>query len=92
MKNLLERILIEKCAPTLAGLKTGNVFNYRIGPGEDLKSGIEHLKKVLAYRGVYVTVLRQCGCKALLYVFREKRLAEDLCDPKTAGVLKDVRI
>ncbi len=90
MRKTLERILIEQCAPTLAGLKTGNVFNYQIRSKENVSGCIACLKETLAPRGVHVVVLRRCGYKALIYVYRKRKLAADLRDPQTADFLKSL--
>jgi hypothetical protein len=90
MRKTLERILIEQCAPTLAGLKTGNVFNYQIRSKENVNTCIAYWNDKLARRGICMAVLRQCGYKALIYVYRKRKLAADLRDPKTAGFLKNL--
>ena len=88
MRKTFERILIEQCAPTLAGMKTGSLFNYQIRSDENFQDYIICWNKKLAQKGIGITVLRQCAYRALIYVYREKKLAADLRDLKTIVFLK----
>ena len=77
----MEKYLIEHCSPTLASLKTANLFNYIFTSEEELYGYIRGLNRKLSAKGVSVTILRKEAHSALVYVYREKKLAEDLAKP-----------
>lgn len=77
----MEKYLIEHCSPTLASLKTANLFNYIFTSEEELYGYIRGLNRKLSAKGVSVTILRKEAHSALVYVYREKKLAEDLARP-----------
>jgi len=74
----LENYLIEHCAPTLASLKTANLFNYNYYSDEALLHYLKELNLRLREKGVTVTILRKNQHSALIYVYREKKLKQDL--------------
>ena len=77
----MEKYLIEHCSPTLASLKTANLFNYIFTSEEELYGYLHSLNRKLSPKGVSVTILRKGQKSALIYVYREKKLAEDLAKP-----------
>ena len=80
---MLEHELIQFCAPTLAGLKTGNLIALPWGEGGEKTWDLEQWNRRLGSKGVTLTVLCRKGRTALLYVYREARLQRDL---QAAGV------
>lgn len=74
---MLEHFLITHSAPTLAGLKTANLFNYTIPPACDLNAQLRLWNQTLAPRGVSLTTLAQTPQRALIYVCRKNRLRAD---------------
>ena len=42
-----EQLLIDQCSPTLAGLKTGNMFPVTIEPGQDIRDELRGLNRLL---------------------------------------------
>lgn len=74
----MENYLIEHCSPTLASLKTANLFNYIYESEAQLYAYIGELNRGLDGKGVSIAILRKCGRSALIYVYREKKLEEDL--------------
>jgi hypothetical protein len=87
MTRTFERILIEHCAPTLAKLKTGSLFNYQIRAYENIDEYIEYWNNLLIQKGVCVTVLAKYENRALVYVYRKKSLAADLKNPRICSFL-----
>ncbi len=77
----LERHLIEQCAPTLARLKTGSLFTADCGTHEQLMKEIAACEQILTPKDVHIAVMREQDGRALLYVYRGKRLAQDLSCP-----------
>lgn len=77
----LDRYLIDHCSPTLANLKTANLFSCRYSSQEQLAAQVLGWHRALEPKGVCLRLLRaKSGC-ALIYVYRPQRLACDLCKP-----------
>ena len=70
--------VIRHCAPTLAGLKTGNIFNASYENEEELKASLAAFNEILTDRGLRITCLRAGGGRALVYLYRPQSLLEDL--------------
>ena len=77
----LEKILVEQCAPTLARIKTGSLFTVDCGSNEELIHEAEVCRQVLTPRDVHIVLMRVSEGKALVYVYRGRRLENDLCCP-----------
>lgn len=75
---MLESKMVEHCAPTLAGMKTANLFNYRFTSIDALQEEVRSQNRKLNRKGVFIEVLKAGDEQALLYVYREKRLEADL--------------
>ena len=84
---MLERYLIEHCAPTLASIKTANLFNVSYSSAKELKRHITKWDRQLSSKGVSITVLRQKNGCALLYVCRRQLVQKDLQQPGVAEFL-----
>ncbi len=74
----LDKLLVEHCAPTLASLKTANLFSCRYEDEEELHAVIREWNDAFKGTGVELILLRAAGGGALVYVCRRNRLARDL--------------
>ena len=77
----MEKFLIEHCSPTLASLKTANLFNYTFEHIDELYGYLKVMNRQLSKKGVSITILRKYEHSALVYVYREKKLQADLEKP-----------
>jgi hypothetical protein len=84
-----EELLIRHCSPTLAGLKTANLFNCGYKTEEELKEYLHLINIKLSDKGVRVMPLKYSDNKALIYLFRPEKLEEDLADEEALKLLKD---
>ena len=84
---MLEQYLINHCAPTLASLKSANLFNCTAENPTALQMAIARWQALLAPKGVKLLLLRESGDRALVYVYRPDRLARDLQQPGVAAFL-----
>ena len=75
---MLEKLLIENCAPTLANLKTASLFTVPVENPAEWQKALTRWRGILGGKGVSLEVLRDTGKTRLLYVYRESRLARDL--------------
>ena len=71
---MLERYLIEHCSPTLASVKTANLFTWSFAPEEMPEQQVRYWNQELQARGISLVVLRVQNQKALMYVCRKQRL------------------
>lgn len=79
---MFEELLILHCSPTLAGVKTGNMFRCFYNSQKELFDDIRRLNRKLACKGLRVIPLRVDDKTALIYVYRPTKLKTDLehCD------------
>ena len=84
----MEQYLINHCAPTLASLKTANLFNYSFASETELHAQLLHLNTLLAVKGVSLTMIRKTADSALIYVYRSRKLALDLANKTASCMLK----
>ena len=84
---MLENCLIEHCAPTLAGMKSGSLFNCRFS---SKKVGLKELAAVnekLNERGVYVEAMLWKESYVLIYAYRRTHLARELAKEGVSDLL-----
>lgn len=86
---MLEERIIRYCAPTLAGIKTGGLFNtYGISP-ERVWQEARTLKPLLSSRGLVLHIIDQVDTHALVYLYRVSDLTKDLQNPEVIAFLRD---
>lgn len=73
-------MIIRYCAPTLAGIKTGNLFSCFCKSADELCEKIRQLNKSLVPKGLRVLPLRLVKQRALIYIFRPLYLKRDLSE------------
>lgn len=71
---MLNQQLIRHCAPTLAGIKTANIFVYCFASGAALLDEIFDANQTLCAKGICVEILRLREGSALLLVYRRSKL------------------
>ncbi len=86
---MLDRSLIDYCAPTLAGIKCANLFNYFFEDIELAYQEITVYNNMLNERGVYLTVLQERHNNLLIYAYRTNHLAKRLNDKEVQALLQD---
>lgn len=83
-----EDLIIKHCSPTLAGLKTGNMFSCPYQDTPTLFREIRRLNQRLKVKGLCMIPLHISPKRALLYLYRPLRLQKDLSDTFAAEILK----
>lgn len=81
--------IVQYCAPTLAGLKAGNLFSHQTEAQEDLTGTIEMLNELLEEKGVHFEVMKRCRGITLIYAYRKNQLEAILCDREVQAFLRD---
>ena len=83
-----EELIIQHCSPTLAGLKTGNIFTCTYESVVEMREDIRRLNRLLVPKGIRILPLRFSGCKGLIYIYRPSKLKQDLEDDRAYELLK----
>ncbi|MDO4313874.1 MAG: DUF3793 family protein [Eubacteriales bacterium] len=86
----MEKYLVEHCSPTLASLKTANLFSYSYSSLEEVDAYVSFWNQCMAEKGVNLCVLRIRGNTALIYVYRKELLKKDMERPGVKCFLKSL--
>ncbi len=86
-----DSMLVRHCSPTLAGIKTGSLFSCSLSQSENLPLYLKKWNNLLNPRGVVLTVLNQNKNRTLIYVYRPKRLGNDLISPDVQTFLSSMQ-
>ena len=84
-----DEIVIRCCAPTLAAIKTGSLFNYPFESREDMTASLRAMNRCLLRKGVCALPLRYQEGKALIYLYRPAMLDQNLSDSLEEDILKE---
>ena len=82
MERNFETVMIEQCAPVLAGLKPAGLFRYETRDCADLARRVRSWDEQLNGKGLRVRVMKGCARthRFLVYVYREAQLSAVLAD------------
>lgn len=87
---MLEELLVKYSSPTLAGLKTGNIF---LCPYSDIcamRDDLRTFNKCLYPKGIRVLPLSYKTGKALIYIYRPSMLKSDLLNSTACSLLHSI--
>ena len=89
MERDFETVMIEQCAPVLAGLKPAGLFRYETRDRADLARRVAGWNAQLNPKGLQVRVLRGCIAtrQYLVYVYRAAKLQTVLADAAVRSFL-----
>ena len=85
-----EKILIENCSPTLAGVKTGSLFRVRYEDEETIREDIRQMNRMFIAKGLRAVPMRFTGTHVLLYIYRPAFLKQDLSRARTREILLEL--
>ena len=80
--------IVRNCAPTLAGLKTGSLFNVSISSDADFRHDIALFNRSMRNKGIRIIPLKVSEKYALIYLYRPDMLEHDLKDPLAESILE----
>lgn len=80
--------MIRHGAPTLAGLKTGSLFSCPYQDKQQLLGSVRTMNQRLGAKGLRILPLRFTENRALIYLYRPKKLQQDLSDTTAANLLR----
>ena len=82
-----EDLVIRHCAPTLAGIKTGNLFSCACPSRMALTKTLSVLNRKLVSKGIRIVPLRVRKGYVLIYTYRPHALKNDLADDHARKLL-----
>ena len=82
-----EDLIIKHCSPTLAGLKTANLFSCVCTDKAEVKRYAENFNRRFGARGVKMQPLEFGRERALIYVYRPTKLKKDLSNFQSRDIL-----
>ena len=82
-----DRMVIEQCAPTLAGLKTGSLFSCRYHTRTEVQRFIRRLNGLLRSKGIRVLPIKYMEDRVLIYLYRPDFLEKDLENENASMIL-----
>lgn len=84
-----EQTIIYHCSPTLAGIKTANLFACSYESRTKLIKEIQSFNKSLLHKGILMIPVRMNDGRALIYVYRPAKLESDLNDELAVKLLNE---
>lgn len=81
-----EETIIRHCAPTLASIKTANMFTCPFASRQEMLESIRAFNRRFIKKGLRILPLRYQDGLGLIYVYRPEKLSHDL-QSSTAGCL-----
>ena len=90
MERNFETVMIEQCAPVLAGLKPAGLFRYETRDCADLARRVRSWNEQLNSKGLRVRVMKGCARthRFLVDVYREAQLSAVLADKAVQEFLR----
>ncbi len=82
-----EELLVKHCSPTLAGIKTGNLFSVNFESAEKLRVCVRDWNRTLSPKGLRIMPMRFNDGRALIYVYRPSKLSIDLSGDLAEDIL-----
>lgn len=83
-----DEMLVRHCSPTLAGIKTGNLFNCSVTCRSELIMQIKLFNNKFKSKDLRILPLRIKEQSALLYLYRPKKLCCDLSNEEAVSLLR----
>ena len=84
----LEQCLSTHCSPTLASLKTANLFTCTYTCIQSFEASVSYWKKEMEEKRLSLIILQRQEERALIYVCRMKKLQQDLEKPGVIDLLQ----
>ncbi|MDO4720856.1 MAG: DUF3793 family protein [Peptostreptococcaceae bacterium] len=82
MLEEFERMLAYHCAPTLSGIKSGNIFSIRHQDRTEIREIADTYNTKLRRFGIYIELLCLCENRAVVYAYRRSALLAELSEEK----------
>ncbi|MDO5476196.1 MAG: DUF3793 family protein [Eubacteriales bacterium] len=83
-----DELLVQFGSPTLAGIKTGNLFTCPYTDREETMQELRALNRKLVPKGLRILPLRYSAERVLVYLYRPTRLEKDLSRKEAVELLE----
>ncbi len=90
LSDMPEEILVYQCSPTMAGIKTGNLFTAPNEDKERFTREIREINRVLVPKGLRLVPLKYTAKYVLLYMYRIEDLKNDLNNSVARSILAEM--
>ncbi len=84
-----DQLLIRLCAPTLAGLKTGNLFTVDIDDRDKFNKEVREFNYRFLGKGIRMIPVKYWKGHVLIYLYRPAFLKRDFADEEVCRILKE---
>ena len=84
-----DEMLVQNGSPTLAGIKTGNLFTCPYTDRRQTMHELQQLNKRLVPKGLRILPLRYSAERVLVYLYRPSRLEKDLSEKEAVELLEN---
>ena len=84
-----EEVIVQCCAPTLAGIKTGSLFSFQYESKEQMTKELRRYNRILSSSGICILPLRYRNGRALFYLFRPASLKADISKGEVRQLLEE---
>lgn len=85
-----EELIVRSCAPTLAGLKSANLFSVEYTSREALGQELRRLNNILVPKGLRALPLSYGKKRAQIYLYRPQHLKADLSNEAAQEILRQL--
>jgi len=86
-----EESLIWHASPTLASIKTANLYSFRFQNVNECNETIQRFNELMNKKGIYIELLKNDGDLYLIYVYRKSHLQAVLSDRRVRDFLTEYR-
>ncbi len=83
-----DQYIVEHCSPTLAGIKTGNLFSISLKHEGNINKDLSRINITLRKKGICAILAKKTKDYALIYLYRPLYLEKDLSDPEAVRILE----
>lgn len=87
---MLSESIVRECSATLANIKSGSLFKVKEHELEESRKTIEDFNRCYSKKGIRLAELLRRENYSLLYMYRIKKLSEDLRNSKAAKLLREL--
>ncbi|SFC28430.1 DUF3793 family protein [Butyrivibrio sp. YAB3001] len=84
-----DQMLIRLCSPTLAGIKTGNLFTVDIEDRAKFTIEVREFNCRLSGKGIRMIPIKYSDGHVLIYLYRPEFLKRDLANEEACRILKE---
>ncbi len=86
---MIDRIIAYHCAPALAGIKPANIISCLKQEYPNVETEIERLNACLNGSDIYLEILCSCEKRAMVMIYRKKRLESYISRPEISMLLSE---